>query len=383
MSRFAMFQRGGLWLFSILVLLTGLVDASAESAAVAFRYETSDGARSAQLEPIEKDEISYVSLVSLVRQLGGGLRTIDRRIQVDFASQTAWILGNTNEITASRGRFTLGHHVILDDGDVLIAVVDVIPLFNTAFQVSVTLPAEPRAAAVAAPPVPGEEAATEVTSPTSPPTQGRVQTAVLDPGHGGRDMGAEGSGLKEKDLALSLCRRMKRALEDSLGVKVLLTREEDKDASAADRTAVANRSHGDIFISLHVGARYGNSPAGIVIYCFPAREKKRPASDSSPTGPSRSLPGYRFAGQSRRLGSAIADALKQNLSDTTCHVRELPCRVLRDTTMPSVLVEVSPLSNAEQAARLSEADFQSKFLGTLVAGIRQYIASLSTERQAP
>ena len=78
---------------------------------------------------------------------------------------------------------------------------------------------------------------------------------AIDAGHGGEDQGAKGrGGMKEKDLTLAVARRLKAALENRLGIRVLLTRDEDKNVPIDERTALANNNKADVLVSLHANA---------------------------------------------------------------------------------------------------------------------------------
>ena len=90
---------------------------------------------------------------------------------------------------------------------------------------------------------------------------------AIDPGHGGMDEGVKGTGgTKEKDLTLAIARRIKTAVEARLGIRVLLTRDDDRNVPLDDRTAVANNNKADLFISLHANASLRPSTAGAAIY---------------------------------------------------------------------------------------------------------------------
>src|SRR5207244_2902907 len=84
------------------------------------------------------------------------------------------------------------------------------------------------------------------------PATGGLRTIVIDPGHGGEDEGVKGAGgTKEKDLVLAVARRLKAAIEGRLGVRVVLTREDDHNVALVNRAAIANNSKAALFISLH------------------------------------------------------------------------------------------------------------------------------------
>ncbi len=90
---------------------------------------------------------------------------------------------------------------------------------------------------------------------------------VLDPGHGGDDTGAKGAGgLDEKTFTLDIARRLRGLLEARLGVRVVLTRDDDRPVALDARAAIANNSKADLFLSLHVNSSLSRSLAGAEVY---------------------------------------------------------------------------------------------------------------------
>src|SRR4029079_6344150 len=107
--------------------------------------------------------------------------------------------------------------------------------------------------------------------PELPPAFGQhpspIRTVAIDPGHGGEDDGVKGpAGTREKDITLSIARRVKAILEARLGVRVLLTREDDRNVPIDERTAMANNNKVDLFISLHANASLRRNAAGLAIF---------------------------------------------------------------------------------------------------------------------
>src|SRR5919204_432839 len=100
-----------------------------------------------------------------------------------------------------------------------------------------------------------------------PSTSPTLRTVAIDPGHGGEDQGVVGErGTKEKDVTLAVARRLKTAIEARLGIRVLLTRDEDRNVPVDERTSVANNNKADVFVSLHAGASLRPRTAGGSIF---------------------------------------------------------------------------------------------------------------------
>jgi N-acetylmuramoyl-L-alanine amidase len=249
----------------------------------------------------------------------------------------------------------------------------------------------PPPAATQPPPSPPEVSA------LAPPAAS-IRTIALDPGHGGEDDGVKGSGgTKEKDITLAVARRVKAAIEARLGIRVLLTRDDDRSVPLDDRAAVANNNKADVFISLHANAalRPGTSGASILTAAFPpdAEHAARAAmaSERLPTlgGGLREveLVPWNFAQISHIDRSAeLAGILEQQLRDRiplSMRPRDqAPLRVLESANMPAVLVELGYLSNPGQEKQLAGGGFQTAFVQALYDAVIKFRDVLDQAQQA-
>ncbi len=204
-----------------------------------------------------------------------------------------------------------------------------------------------------------------------------IRTIAIDPGHGGEDEGVRSAkGTREKDLMLAIARRTKAAIEARLGVRVLLTRDDDRNVPIDDRAALANNNKADLFISLHANASSRASASGLTI--FTAFFDKGDAEAGAAAGHER-LP--TFSGglrdiemvpwdlaQTRHLeqSTAFAALLEQQFHDRvplSKHPADrAPLRVLESANMPAVLIEIGFLSNEEQDKLLASDGFQNAFV---------------------
>jgi N-acetylmuramoyl-L-alanine amidase len=232
-----------------------------------------------------------------------------------------------------------------------------------------------------------------------PPSFGQgvsaFRTIAIDPGHGGDDDGARSAdGVKEKDLTLAIARRAKAAIEARLGLRVLLTRDDDRAVPVDERTSVANNNKADLFVSLHVNGSMRRSASGASIYLAAfdrdAAQASAGGGERVPTfgGGSREIELVPWdLAQTRHLdqSAAFADLLQQALHDhvpmAARPIDRAPLRVLESANMPAVLVELGYLTNAEQAKLLGSDAFQNgvvqslfdavvKFRDTLPGGVR-------------
>jgi N-acetylmuramoyl-L-alanine amidase len=226
--------------------------------------------------------------------------------------------------------------------------------------------------------------------PELPPSFGQpvsaFRTIALDPGHGGDDEGARSAdGVKEKDLTLAIARRVKGVIEARLGLRVLLTRDDDRSVPVDERTSAANNNKADLFVSLHLNASVRPSASGASIY---VAAFDRDAAQAAAGGAER-VPA--FGGGSREIemvpwdlaqtrhldqSAAFADLLQQALHDhvplAPRPVDRAPLRVLESANMPAVLVELGYLTNAEQARLLGGDAFQNAVVQALFEAIVRF-----------
>jgi N-acetylmuramoyl-L-alanine amidase len=221
-----------------------------------------------------------------------------------------------------------------------------------------------------------------------------IRLIVIDPGHGGRDPGAIGpSGIREKDVNLALAKTTAAALRQQLGVKVLLTREDDRYLGLRERTEYANRVGADLFISLHANATTGNRAYGVETYFLnlsktdeaaevAARENGMTLQDIS------NLEAILFdlmanakINESSRLAAEIQQSLIAGLSPRFSNIRDLgvkqgPFHVLLGAAMPSALVEAAFITNPREEKRLNSTEYQRHVANAIVKGVKNYAAAM-------
>ena len=222
-------------------------------------------------------------------------------------------------------------------------------------------------------PIPPTTAA--ATKPDASAPERRVRVIVIDPGHGGMDNGAVGTGMNEKDLTLVLARKLRAVLQTKLGATVLLTRDSDVEMDNEARSAVANNNQANLFMSLHVGYSPNKADAGSSVFIM----KEDFGDVFSATTVSRDrlfLPWYLGYRTSRRTSAQAAKILQEDLSKALpgwqFPVRTAPLAVLSSVTMPSMLLEIGNLNNPVNAQTLTEAMFQNKLIDTIVAAVERF-----------
>lgn len=172
--------------------------------------------------------------------------------------------------------------------------------------------------------------------------QPRGLTVVLDPGHGGGQPGCVIGDLEEKDIAMSITQQLKGELE-LLGFDVVLTRSTDADVGLSERARIANETEGDCFVSIHCNSYEDDSVSGLECYYFRSE-----------------------AGE--QLAELISKATDESNIDTR-EVKEGNFQVLRETVMPSVLIEVGYMTNPEELASLVSQSYQQTLAQAIAEGI--------------
>jgi N-acetylmuramoyl-L-alanine amidase len=352
---------------------------------IAFLGDARGESKRAQVAITDYDGITYVSLESLVTQLGGGTRTRPGRVQLDLLGHTAWLDYNDTWVDGSLNEFALAHPVLRVNGEVRIAVSDVSTLFNGAFGIALrqqTLDTTPPP--VAEPELGSTETLLDSKLPTPPANvSSTIQGIVIDPGHGGADTGVRGAaGLLERDLTYQLAERLGPLLEKSTGVPVRITRGDANDApSLRERASLANThaGSGGLFISLHAGASYAPGAHGFELFAASEdaviEESRRQRSSQIPLSQRRA-----YAQQSQALAESVGLSLRKHTESTYRGLHRARWRVLRTLTMPGILIEVGVLTNAAEEALLQTPEYQDKLAAGIAEGVRRYMNRDALER---
>lgn len=257
------------------------------------------------------------------------------------------------------------------------------------------LPAATEPAPAPAPPGPPSTDIRTPVPPTAPPASvaPRLRTVVIDPGHGGEETGTQGaSGTQEKDITLAVARRLRTLIESRLGLKVYLTRDDDRTVSLDDRSAFANNHQADVFLSIHANASVRQAPKGAEVYYLSverADEEARKRADDAAVvlpalgGGSRSVDlilwetaQARYMEQSASLAGFIEESLRNQVEMSPRAVQQASLRVLVGANMPAALVEIGYLSNPEQEAQIGSADYQSRVAQALLDALIKFRAYL-------
>jgi N-acetylmuramoyl-L-alanine amidase len=268
----------------------------------------------------------------------------------------------------------------------------------------VVVPPQPSTESVAKPtrlPAPPAEAP----APAAPSANGRggfsmarqlglrVGRIVVDAGHGGRDPGAQGPGYTEAELTLDIALRLERLLAKEPGVEVVLTRRTDEYVALQERTAIANREGADLFLSIHANASRNRAARGIESYLLNFASTPDAAAVAARENASSTLTMSHLndlvkqialnskLDESRDLASHMQTSMVRKLRVSNQQVKDLgvkqaPFVVLVGASMPSVLVEVSFITNKQEGRMLGTGAYRQRVAEALLDGVRRYLRTL-------
>ena len=187
----------------------------------------------------------------------------------------------------------------------------------------------------------------------------------LDPGHGGSDSGAVENGVREKDLTLSVYNKVSSRLA-SLGYTVLTSRNTDKDVGLVSRADQANKSNADMFLSIHFNAGGRGTAYGIETYYYKHEQGYEPEiNKDNHNSPER-------IEKSRKLANKIQQNLLYKTGAYDRGVKRASFAVLRETSIPSILVELGFIDNQEEVNKIKTNEYQEKLADGIVDGIVEY-----------
>lgn len=220
-----------------------------------------------------------------------------------------------------------------------------------------------------------------------------VARIVIDPGHGGHDPGASANGVAEAELVLDVARRLEKILLEQPGFEVVLTRRTNEYVALEERTTIANRESADLFLSIHANSSPQAATRGVETFILnfasnPQAEAVAARENATSAKTMSMMPSLLQAialnnklDESREFGKAIQAALVKRLQLRDKAVRDLgvkqaPFVVLIGAAMPSVLAEISFLTNRTEASLLKQAAHRQRIAQGLADGILRYQSSL-------
>jgi N-acetylmuramoyl-L-alanine amidase len=226
-----------------------------------------------------------------------------------------------------------------------------------------------------------------------------VSRVVIDAGHGGHDPGASAFGISEAELVLDVALRLEKLLQQQPGIEAVLTRRTNDYLSLEERTEIANRESADFFLSIHANASANAAASGVETYflnfALNRQAEAVAARENAASGKTMSsLPDIIKAitlnsklNESRDFAGSIQRALVRGLRPGNKTVKDLgvkqaPFMVLIGASMPSVLAEISFVTNRQEARLLKAVNYRQSIADALLDGILRYQASLKKVQTA-
>ena len=224
------------------------------------------------------------------------------------------------------------------------------------------------------------------------------RTIVIDPGHGGMEVGAQGKGGNlEKDITLAIAKKLKSIIEKNLAFNVVMTREKDVEVSLESRAALANNHRAFLFVSIHANSSYSKDPIGSESYFLSLnatdREARRLAymennseefgaeTQGSEEDPIQmilwDMAQSAYLKQSSELAENIQQELNTLLGTKNRGIKQAPLMVLAGVACPAVLVEVAFINNPKEEAKLINDRFQSNAALAIYRGLVKFIRKYS------
>jgi N-acetylmuramoyl-L-alanine amidase len=214
------------------------------------------------------------------------------------------------------------------------------------------------------------------------PDVGKVQTVVLDPGHGGHDKGQVSRYGAEKDFALDVARKLRSILQ-AKGLRVIMTREGDYFVPLEVRAKIANSAHHSIFVSIHFNATNDDPNAtGFEIFSFTPRGAPSTSDGNVAARSFNMQPGSSVDAQSMALSACIYHSVLGQLREYDRGIKRARFAVLRLTKVPAVLIEGGFLTERGESKLISNKDWRAKLAGAIGVGIENYQA-LPIKKQPP
>jgi N-acetylmuramoyl-L-alanine amidase len=223
----------------------------------------------------------------------------------------------------------------------------------------------------------------------------KIGKIVIDPGHGGHDTGTIGpNGLEEKDLVLEVSRRLGKLLESRLGAEVVYTRKDDTFIPLETRTAIANQARADLFVSIHANSSHDPDARGVETYYlnFTSSPEALEVAARENAVSEKSI--YELQDlvkkialkekieESREFAGDVQQSLHSGLATKSPAIRDrgikkAPFIVLIGANMPSILAEISFVSNPTDEHRLATSEYRERIAESLYRGIAKYVNGLS------
>ncbi len=304
-------------------------------------------------EMVRVEDVDYVTFASAAASYGlaTSARPDDGEQSATGGSSSLTVRADTRQALINGVRHWLAFPVRQVEGDLAISRLDVARTFGPALRLEAVSGLDP------------------------------VATVVLDAGHGGHDRGALGSLGDEKDFALDVVQRVRRELE-AAGLHVVQTRDADVFIPLEARPALARQYPNAIFVSIHFNAARRREAAGLEIFAISPQGAPSTGQRQPEARDSQHENGHALEPVNLVLATTLYQALLGRLPSFDRGVKRARFAVLREATVPAVLIEGGFLTEQTEAARIATANWRQQYAEAIAAGIRDY-KTLAEQRVLP
>ena len=219
----------------------------------------------------------------------------------------------------------------------------------------------------------------------------KLDTIIIDPGHGGKDPGAIGyRGTKEKDITLDVAKRLVKKIERNMNINTILTRDEDVFIRLEDRTKLANSENGKLFISIHANSAEDRRANGFETYMIGTNKNAAAVRTAARENAVLDLEGGNtkkltdealikatiaqsgFANGSEQFAALVQEEMNKRLQSKDRGVKQAGFYVLAYASMPNVLIELGYLSNPSEEKKLKSSQYKDALATSIYRAIEQY-----------
>jgi N-acetylmuramoyl-L-alanine amidase len=320
--------------------------------AIAITQTTALAADDWQIIKVSGQDYLSVDNISRFYGLPAGIAASGEKVELEAAKNPLEFVSGSREVMINGARSWLCFPVIEQNGQLLVSRTDVAKTI------------EP------------------LVRPHRVPSVGKVQTVVVDPGHGGYDKGQVSRYGYEKDFALDVARKL-RPLLQSKGLRVIMTREGDYFVPLEVRAQIANKARDSIFVSIHFnGSNDDRNATGFEIFSFTPRGA--PSTSDGAVAPSAlsAQPGSSVDAQSTALSACIYHSLLGHIPEYDRGIKRARFAVLRLTKVPAVLIEGGFLTEQGECKLIAQKEWRAKLARAISVGIESYRA-LGIKKQPP
>ena len=225
----------------------------------------------------------------------------------------------------------------------------------------------------------------------------KLDTIIIDPGHGGKDPGAIGyRGTKEKDVTLDVAKRLAKKIERNMKINTVLTRDEDTFIGLRERSKLANAQNGKLFISIHANSAEDQRAHGFETYLIGVNKNAAAVRTAARENAVLALEGSdiqtltdealikatitqaSFASGSERFAALVQEEMNKRLQSKDRGVKQAGFYVLAYTSMPNVLIELGYISNPSEEKKLRSSQYKDALATSIYRAIVKYQNTLDT-----